>query len=74
MPFTGSTGPVEHLHGLTDLSKAICGVAIYIRMFGVPGQYQSVAIMLSYRYSYVAINWIFNCYANRGSFHRTSYI
>ena len=45
MPFSGSTGPVVYLHGLTDSRKppVKAVLAIYFNMFGVP---ESVALML----------------------------
>ena len=43
MPFSGSTDPVVHLHGLTGLRKAMPSVkadlAIYTHVLGMPGQY-----------------------------------
>ena len=53
MPFSGSKGPVVHVHGLTGSRKAFCESrlgydAIYTHVLGVPGQYKSVALMLSH--------------------------
>ena len=70
MPFSGSTEPVVHLHGLTGSRKASCESRlgyIYISMLGVPGQYKSVALMLSYKLN-------FSCCANKDGFHRDSHI
>ena len=42
MPFTGSTGPVVHLHGLIGLRKAICESRLgylYTHVLSVLGQY-----------------------------------
>ena len=68
IPFSGLTGPVVHLHGLTGLRKAPvkADLAIYINMLGVPGQYKSVSLMLGY-------NLDFSCYANKDGFHRNSH-
>ena len=51
MPFSGSTGPVVHLHGLTGSRKppVKADLAICINMLGVPGQCKSVALMLGYK-------------------------
>ena len=70
MPFTGSTGPVVHLHGLTGSRKAICESTLdylHTHVLGVPGQYESVALMLSHKMD-------FNCCANRDGFHKSSQI
>ena len=58
-----------HLHGLTGSRKASVKVdlAIYTYVFGVPGQYKSVALMLSHKMD-------FNCCANRDSFCKSSHI
>ena len=45
MPFSGSTGPVVHLHGLIGSKKATY-LAIYINMLAVPRQYKVVALIL----------------------------
>ena len=39
MPFSGSTGPVVHVHGLTGSRIALCeaDLAIYTHVLGVPG-------------------------------------
>ena len=42
-------------------------LAIYIHVLGVPGQYESVALMLSHKMN-------FNCCANRDSFRTDSHI
>ena len=42
-------------------------VAIYTHVLGVPGQYESVALMLSHKID-------FNCCANRDSFRKFSHI
>ena len=58
MPFTGSTGPVVHLHGLTGLRKAVFvkeHLAIYTHALGVPGQYESVALMLSHEMDFIVV-------------------
>ena len=50
MPFTG---PVMHLHGLTGSRKAICESTLdylHTHVHGVPGQYESVALMLSHKW------------------------
>ena len=51
MPFTGSTGPVVHFHGLTGSRKPTVKADLATYVLGVPGQYESVALML-------AIKWI----------------
>ena len=58
-----------HLHGLTGLRKAPvkADLAIYTYMLGVPGQYKSVAIMLSHKMD-------FNRCANRNGFRKSSHI
>ena len=42
-------------------------LAIYTHVLGVPGQYESVALMLSHKMD-------FNCYANRDGFRKSSHI
>ena len=42
-------------------------LAIYTHVLGVPGQYESVALMLSHKMD-------FNCCANRDGFRRDSHI
>ena len=42
-------------------------LAIYTHVFGVPGQYESVALMLSHKMD-------FNCCANRDGFRKSSHI
>ena len=42
-------------------------LAIYTHMLGVPGQYESVALMLSHKMD-------FNCCANRDGFRTDSHI
>ena len=42
-------------------------LAIYTHVLGVPGQYESVALMLSHKMD-------FNCCANRNSFRKSSHI
>ena len=42
-------------------------LAIYISLFGVPGQYKSVVLMLDYKLD-------FSCYANKDGFRRDSHI
>ena len=42
-------------------------LAIYTHVFGVPGQYESVALMLSHKID-------FNCCANRDDFCKSSHI
>ena len=42
-------------------------MAIYTHVLGVPGQYESVALMLSHKMD-------FNCCANRDGFHTDSHI
>ena len=42
-------------------------LAIYTHVFGVPGQYVSVALMLSHKMN-------FNCCANRDGFCKSSHI
>ena len=42
-------------------------LAAYTHVFGVPGQYESVALMLSHKMD-------FNCCANRDSFCKSSHI
>ena len=42
-------------------------LAIYTHVLGVPGQYESVALMLGHKMD-------FNCCANRDSFHKSSHI
>ena len=58
-----------HLHGLTGSKKALSetDLAIYIHVFGVSGQYESVALMLSHKMD-------FYCCANRDGFCKSSYI
>ena len=59
-----------HVHGLTGSRKALyvkADLAIYTHMFGVPGQYKSVALMLSDKMD-------FNCCANRDGFRKSSHI
>ena len=41
-------------------------LAIYTHVLGVPGQYESVALMLSHKMD-------FNCCANRDGFHKSSH-
>ena len=41
-------------------------LAIYTHVLGVPGQYESVGLMLSHKMD-------FNCYANRDDFHKSSH-
>ena len=41
-------------------------LAIYTHVLGVPGQYESVALMLNHTLD-------FNCYANRDSFSKSSH-
>ena len=67
MPFSGSTGPVVHLHGLTGQEKPSvkADLAIYTHVLGVPGQYKSVALMLSHKMD-------FNCCAYRDGFCKSS--
>ena len=56
------------VHGLTGSRKASvkADLAIYTHVLGVPGQYESVALMLSHKMD-------FNCCANRDGFHRDSH-
>ena len=42
-------------------------LAIYTHVLGVPGQYKSVALILSHKMD-------FNCCANRDDFHKSSHI
>ena len=42
-------------------------LAIYTHVLGVPGQYKSVALMLSHKMD-------FNCYASRDGFLKSSHI
>ena len=42
-------------------------LAIYTHVLGVPGQYESVALMISHKMD-------FNCCANRDGFHTDSHI
>ena len=42
-------------------------LAIYTHVLGVPGQYESIALMLSHKMD-------FNCCANRDGFRRDSHI
>ena len=42
-------------------------LAIYTHVLGVPGQYESVALMISHKLD-------FNCCANRDGFHKSSHI
>ena len=42
-------------------------LAIYMHVLGVPGQYESVALMLSHKMD-------FNCCANRDGFRKSSHI
>ena len=42
-------------------------LAIYTHVLGVPGQYESVALMLSHKMD-------FNCCANRDGFRKSSHI
>ena len=69
MPFCGFTGPVVHLQGLTGSRKASvkADLAIYTHVLGVPGQYESVALMLSHK-------MYFNCCASRDGFRKSSHI
>ena len=59
VPFSGSKGPVVHVHGLTGSRKPSvkADLATYTHVLGVPGQYESVALMLSHKMD-------FNCCAN----------
>ena len=68
MLFTGSTGPVVHLHGLTGLRKPSvkADLVIYTHVLGVPGRCESVALTLSHKID-------FNC-ANRDGFCKSSHI
>ena len=61
--FTGSTGPVVHLHGLTGsrMPSVQADLVIYTHMLGVPGQCQSVALMLGYKLD-------FSCCVNKEGF------
>ena len=70
MPFSGSKGPVLHVHGLTQAQEkpsVKADLAIYTHVLGVPGQYESVALMLSHKMD-------FNCCANRDGFRKSSHI
>ena len=51
MLFTGSTGNIVHLHGLTVQQKAFAqaNLAIYSQMLDVSRQCQRVTLMLSYK-------------------------
>ena len=48
-------------------SSVKADLAIYTHVLGVPGQYESVALMLSLKMD-------FNCCANRDGFRKSSYI
>ena len=69
VPFSGSKGPVVHIHHLTASRKPSVKVdlAIYTHVLGVPGQYESVALMLSHKMD-------FSCCANRDGFCKSSHI
>ena len=66
MPFTGSTGPVVHVHGLTGLRKAICESRPgYLYPYAwCAWKYESVALMLSHKMD-------FNYCANNDGFHKS---
>ena len=68
MPFTGSTGPVVHVHGLTGLRKAICESRLgYLYPCAWCAlKYESVALMLSHKMD-------FNCCANNDGFRKSSH-
>ena len=66
MPFSGSTGPVVHLHA-QEKPPVKADLAIYISKLGVPGQYKSVALMLGHKSD-------FSCCANKDGFRTDSHI
>ena len=51
----------------TNIPSVKADLAIYTHVLGVPGQYESVALMLSHKMD-------FNCCANRDRFRRDSHI
>ena len=51
----------------TNIPSVKADLAIYTHVLGVPGQYESVALMLSHKMD-------FNCCANRDGFRRESHI
>ena len=68
MPFTGSTGPVVHVHGLTGLRKAICESRrgyLYLCAW-CAWKCESVALILSHKMD-------FTCCANNDGFHKSSH-
>ena len=67
MPFSSSTGPVVHLHGLTGLRKATCKSRLsYLHQYTwCAWTVQDVALMLGYILD-------FGCCANKDSFGRDS--
>ena len=69
IPFNSSTGLVVHGHGLTGLRKALCKsrLGYLYPCAGVPGQYESVALMLSHKMD-------FKRCANRDGFRKSSHI
>ena len=73
MPFSGSTGPVVHLNGLTGLKKVICGSRLgYLYQYAwcawtaTVQERIYVAFMLSYKLD-------FSCCANKDGFCKSSY-
>ena len=57
-----------HVHGLAQEKLSVkADLAIYTHVLGVPGQYESVALMLSHKMD-------FNCCANWDGFRKSSHI
>ena len=70
MPFSSSTGPVVHVHGLTGSRKALCESRLgylYPCAWCAWTVYESVALMLSHKMD-------FHCCANREGFCKSSHI
>ena len=68
IPFTGSTGPVVHVHGLIGLRKAICESRpgyLYLSAW-CAWKCESVALILSHKMD-------FNCCANNVGFRKSSH-